>query len=60
MHLCRALTEELSLFISDYITSEQGYDKYSVVPVTGGKKSPKNMGSIFLFQHYLTCPSAKT
>lgn len=54
MHLCRALTltEELSLFISDYTASEQGYYKYSIVSVTGGKKqSPKNMGNVFLFQH---------
>lgn len=52
MHLSRALTEELSLFaqlfISDYIISKQGYYKYLVVPLTGGKKqSPKNVGVVF-------------
>lgn len=63
MHLSRALTltEELVFFISDYITSEQVYYKYLVVPVTGGKKqSPKNVGNVFLFPHYLTCPTAIT
>lgn len=50
MHLSRALTltEELALFISYYIISEQGYYKYLVVPVTGGKnQSPKNVGNVF-------------
>lgn len=65
MHLSRALTEELSLFaqlfISDYIISEQGYYKYLVVPLTGGKKTiTKKRGRCIFSQHYLTCPTAIT
>jgi len=55
MHLSRALTlmEELSLFaqllISDYIISEQGYYKYFVVPLTGGKNNHRKMWATHLF-----------
>lgn len=59
------MTEKLSLlaqlFISDYIISEQGYYKYLIVPLTGGKNNhQKNVGNIIFTQHYLTCPTAIT
>lgn len=53
MHLSRALTEELSLFaqlfISDYIISEQGYYKYLVVPLSGGKDNRQKMWATYFF-----------
>lgn len=53
MHLSRALTEELSLFaqlfISDYIISEQGYYKYLVVPLSGGKNNHQKTWATYFF-----------
>lgn len=55
MHLSRALTltEELSLFaqlfISDYIISEQGYYKYLVVPLAGGKNNHQKKWATYFF-----------
>lgn len=55
MHLSRALTltEKLSLlaqlFIPDYIISEQGYYKYQVVPLTGGKNNHQKTWATYFY-----------